>query len=243
MAFVHGRLTDFLLNQYDLTRYFKMLRTKGDVELLDGTTFGAAAKEFAGGFRGGEVSGEGLFLATAALVADADQVLDAALGAAVQPIGTLGFAGLDTLGNACKLFQGDEQQKDVNSSIQDLVMISAQFLASEGIRHGVVLAPIASYSATGDGASVDNAAASLNGAVAHLHVTTETGTTPTIDWKVQHSTDNAVWVDLITFAQATGLTSERKTVTGTINRYLRAIRTVAGTDSPAFTCALAIARL
>jgi len=362
MAFIHGRLTDFLLNQYNLTRFFKMLRTKGDVDLLDGTTFGASAKEYAGGFFGGEVSGEGLFLATDPLVADADQVLDAALGSATHSIGTIGPAGLDSVGSVCKLFEGDEQQKDVNSSIKNLVMITAQWLASEGVRRGVVLAPIATYAPggtaqvetatvigtiTGDGnasvvvtaagmtgspitvpvavlngdtasvvggkirtalglnanivayftisgsganiiltrraaaandgtlnvsidndtctglttaatsanttagvapvtialASVNNLAATTNGAVAHLHVTSKSGTSPTINWKVQHSADNSLWVDLMTFTQATDLTSERIAVTGTVNQYLRATRLGGGSNSPSFECALAIARL
>lgn len=362
MAFVHGRYTDFLLNQYNLTRYFKSLRTKGDVELVDGTTFGASAKEFAGGFRGGEVAGEGLFLATDALVTDANQVLDAALGAAVQPIGTIGPAGLDSIGSVCKLFQGDEQQHDVISDIKNLVMISAQFLASEGVRFGKVLAPIGSVTpngtlqvetatvvgtVTGDGnaavivtaagmtnspktipvavlntdtasvvggkirtalgadvdviafftvsgaganviltrraaaandatlnisidndtctgltaaptssnttagvastaqngTSVNNLAATTNGAVAHLHVLSKSGTSPTVTWKVQHSADDSLWVDLMTFTAATAETSQRIAVTGTVNQYLRATRVVGGSNSPAFECALAIARL
>lgn len=363
-TFVHGRRTDFLLNQYNLTRYFKLLRTKADVDLLDATTFGASAKEYQGGFFGGDVSGEGLFEATNALIVGANEVLDAALGAAVQPIGTIGPAGLDAVGSVCKLFQGDEQQHDVNSTIQNLVMITAQFLASEGVRRGVVLAPIGSYSPGGTaqvetatvvgtidvagagdaevivtaagmtnspkavsvavanddtdaqvatkiraalaldadvsafftisgagadviltrraaadndatlniaidndtctgltaaptsadttagvapaatpGASVDNGAATTNGAVAHLHVLSKSGTSPTVTWKVQHSADDSMWVDLMTFTAATDKTSQRLAVTGTVNRYLRASRIAGGSNSPSFEAALAIARL
>lgn len=243
MAFQHGKKVDFLLDKYNLTRYFKALTTKGEVDLLDATTFGSTAKEFQGGFPGGEVSGEGLFEAADPLVVGADEVLDAAIGAAVQPIGTIGPAGMDAVGDIVKMFRGDEQEKSVNTSIQELIMITAQFLASEGIRRGIALAPIANYSTTGNGVSVDNAALTSNGAVAHLHVTSKAGTTPTIDWKVQHSVDDSVWVDLFTFTQATDKTSQRMAVAGTVNRYLRAIRTVAGTAGPNFDCALAVARL
>jgi hypothetical protein len=31
-TFKHGRVTDLLFDQYDLTRFFKMVRTKGDVD-------------------------------------------------------------------------------------------------------------------------------------------------------------------------------------------------------------------
>lgn len=243
MPFIHGKKTDFLLDKYNLTRYFKSLNTKSDQDLLDATTFGAASKEYQAGFRGGQVSGEGLFEAIDPLVVGAAEVLDAAIGQAVQPIGTIGPAGIDAVGDLVKMFQGDEQQHDVNITIQNLAMITAGFLATEGVRGGVTLAPIAAYTATGNGASVDNAALTSNGAVAHLHVTSKAGTTPSIDWKVQHSVDNSVWVDLFTFTQATDKTSQRMTVTGTVNRYLRAIRTVAGTGGPSFDCAVACARL
>jgi hypothetical protein len=69
------------------------------------------------------------------------------------------------------------------------------------------------------------------------------GTTPTITWKVQHSVDNSVWIDLMTFTLANDATSERETVSGTVNRYLRAIRTVGGSGGPTFECALSVARL
>lgn len=362
MSFVHGKNTDFLLNRYNLTRFFKSLRTKGDVDVVESTHFRSEAKEYQGGFFGGEVSAEGLFSAIDPLIVDAAQVLDAALGASTKPIGTIGPAGLDTLGNACKLFQGDEQQHDVNAEIQNLVMISAGFLASEGVRRGVVLAPIASYvpngtqqvetatvlgTVTGDGnaavvvtaagmtnspktipvavlntdtaavvggkirtalaadvdvngyfvvsgaganviltrraaaandatlnisidndtctglttagtssnttagvasthqvgTAVNNGAATTNGAVAHLHVLSKSGTSPTIVWKVQHSVDNSTWVDLMTFSSASDITEQRIAVTGTVNQYLRATRLVGGSNSPAFQSALAIARL
>ena len=241
--FSHGRRAAVLIDKYNLTRFFKSSRIKTGLDVLDGTCFGAESKEYGTGFAGGDVSLEGLFKAIDPLIVDAAEVLSAALDAAIQPIVSIGPAGIDAVGDTVKMFQGDEQQHDVVASIQDLTMITAQFLASEGIRTGTALAPIANYSTTGNGASVDNAAASSNGAVAHLHVTSAEGTTPTIDWKVQHSVDNAVWVDLITFTQATDKTQERLSVAGTVNRYLRAIRTVGGTDSPNFDCALAVARL
>lgn len=244
MAFSHGRKTDVLVNEYDLTRFFKMVRPKVEIEVLDGTCFAASAKEFGLGFPGGDCSLEGLFKPIDPDIVGAEEVLQAAIDQdASSSIVSIGPAGIDAVGDVVKMFQGDEQQHDVITSIQSLVMITAQFLASEGIRSGKALAPIANYSTTGNGTAVDNAAATTNGAVAHLHVTSADGTTPTIDWKVQHSVDNSTWVDLITFTQATDITVERLTVSGTVNRYLRAVRTIGGSASPNFDCALAVARL
>lgn len=243
MAFTHGRKADVLIDEFNLTRFFKMCRIKNELEVVDGTCFGSTAKEYGVGFPGGDCSLEGLFKAIDPLIVDAAEVLSDAIGSANSPIVSIGPAGIDAVGDVVRMFQGDEQQHDVVASIQNLTMITAQFLASQGIRRGLALAPIANYSASGNGASVDNTLASDNGAVAHLHVTSAAGTTPTIDWIVQHSVDNAVWVDLITFTQATDVTVERLSVTGTVNRYLRAKRTIGGTGSPNFDCAVAVARL
>jgi hypothetical protein len=82
-----------------------------------------------------------------------------------------------------------------------------------------LLHPLGAETGAGSGTSVDNAASSANGGRGNLHVTAATGSGTV---KVQHSTDNAVWADLVTFTAATGATSETKEVTGTVNRYLRA---------------------
>jgi len=166
------------------------------------------------------------------------------IGAASQPILTIGPPpGLAAIGDVAKMMLADLTSHNVDSSIQNLTVTSAQFLACEGLRRGLVLAPLGVYSTTGNGASIDNGAATTNGLVAHLHTTTKAGTTPTLDWKVQHSVDNSTWVDLITFAQVTDKNVQRLSATGTVNRYLRAIRTIGGSGGPAFTSALAAARL
>lgn len=84
---------------------------------------------------------------------------------------------------------------------------------------GVLLHPSGAETGTGTGASVDNAASSANGGRGNLHVIAVSGT-----WtlKVQHSTDDSVWADLVTFTSATSIFGETKEVAGTVNRYLRA---------------------
>src|ERR1041384_7121968 len=134
--FTHGRKADVLINQYNLTRFFKMARTKVEAEVLDGTCFGADSKEYGLGFPGGDCSLEGLFKAIDPLVVGAEEVLQGAITATVSPIVSIGPAGIDAIGDVVKMFQGDEQQHDVVTSIQSLVMITAQFLASEGIQSG-----------------------------------------------------------------------------------------------------------
>jgi hypothetical protein len=106
----------------------------------------------------------------------------------------------------------------------------------------VLLVPKAARTATGNGTSHDNGAATTNGAVAHQHVFAKSGTTPTLDQKIQHSSDNSTFVDLIAFSQKTAAGSERVAVTGAINRYTREAHTITGT-TPSFTGAVSLARL
>jgi hypothetical protein len=87
--------------------------------------------------------------------------------------------------------------------------------------------------------SVDETAATTGGAVAHLHVTAFDGTSVTIT--VQHSEDNSVWVDLLTFTAVTGVTKERVELAAgtTVNRYVRAIISAGTWTSVTFTVAFA----
>jgi hypothetical protein len=103
---------------------------------------------------------------------------------------------------------------------------------------GTLLAPLATVTTATNGTSVDNAASTANGMRANLHVTAVTGTGGTV--KVQHSSDNSTWVDFHTFTAATAATSQTKTATGTVNRYLRSVITPVA--SSGLTCVVGAAR-
>jgi hypothetical protein len=76
-----------------------------------------------------------------------------------------------------------------------------------------------------------------------VHTTAIAGAAPSVVWKIQHSTDNSTWADLVTFAASTAVGFERVEVAAgtTVNRYLRAIRTFGGTTT-SITSAVAFAR-
>lgn len=69
---------------------------------------------------------------------------------------------------------------------------------------------------------VDNGASSADGATADLHVPALTlGGYTDVTIKVRDSTDDVTYADLITFTNVSAAgTAERKTVAGTVNRYL-----------------------
>jgi hypothetical protein len=101
------------------------------------------------------------------------------------------------------------------------------------LQHGTI-----TNSLTGTGVLDPSAALSTAACAGTLHVWSATST-DTYVVKIQHSSNNSSWTDLITFA-ATGttLTSERiQVASGTINKYRRVLATRTGTagDTLGFT--------
>ena len=107
---------------------------------------------------------------------------------------------------------------------------------------GRVLAPKTTFTITTNSTSIDDLASSANGLHAFLHVfTAETVGSWAI--KLQHSSNDADWSDLITFTSTgVAVTGEQKTVTGTVNRYLRAQWTYTGGGSTNLSAAMVAAR-
>lgn len=220
-TFRHGKNTITAVGKYDLTTFFTSATTTNSVETVDSTTFGSANKSYVVGQKEGTVSFEGLWTGVADEV---DAALLAALGGSTPTPITVGPEGA-AIGRKAKLLDANETSYEVSSAIADLVSISAEAQATDGLDGGVLLAAQQAVTATVDNASVDNSASSANGGVAHLHVTANTRDgAATI--KVQHSSDNSTWVDLVTFTATTSATttSQRSVVAAgtTVNRYLRA---------------------
>lgn len=244
MAGKKGRNASVLLNEYDLSRYLKKVAPSVAVEMLDGTAFQPPGghKEKIPGESDAKLGAEGFFHASDGTDPDKlDDILHNIRGSETPSVLTAAPEGADLVGKRALLLLVDESNYSIDTVVGQLIMAQAEFESSlSGLEPGVVLHEVAAETATGSSTSADNGAATTNGAVAHLHVTSATAS-DTLDVLVQHSVDNSVWVDLVTFTQATDETSERLEVTGTVNRYVRARRVIGGTG-PSFSFAVAFAR-
>ena len=232
MAFVRGAAAKIMHGAFDLSGYFRDFDHPSEADVEGTTTFGKTAKTYAVTLTDSTLALEGLWDGSVDAV---DAVLAPVLGGAAKPV-TLGLDGLAN-GKRAKLLDAISVKYQVKGSVGGMVEVTAEFQANEGAAAGVSLLDLGSQAATANGSSIDNSASSAAGGAANLHVVSGTGS---LTAKVQHSTDNNTWADLITFAAATGATSEHKRVTGTVNRYVRA--TWAITTGP-FTFTLAFARL
>jgi hypothetical protein len=230
-TFRHGKNTIVMFDKYDLSTYFNMATTSAMAEPVDTTTFGSANKTYAVGMKDATVSFEGLWDGSTDAV---DEVLSAAVTATADKVITVGSEGA-AIGRRAKLINSIESSYEIKTAVADMVTISAEVQASGikgGLDGGVLLAAQQTVSSVTANTSVDNAASSANGGVAHLHVTTNSRDgAATI--KVQHSANNSTWADLVVFTATTSTTttSQRVEVAAgtTVNRYIRAnVSAIAG---------------
>lgn len=243
MAFNAGTEAKVYVNGYDLSGYLKSAAVNAGREMYDSTTLGDTDREYVGGLGDATFSADGLFEADSA-APKIDDILAAALDLAASVILTHLPYG-DGLGNRGVGIDGDEATYDISSPVDDLVSVTVEVQSSVGAEPIKVLHPHGAETITGNGTGVDNGASSSDGGSGYLQVTAHDRTdgNETADIKVQHSVDDVTYADLITFTQIASATpqAQRVAVTGTVNRYVRDNRTMAGT-TPSTTYHLAFSR-
>lgn len=248
-TFVHGKDTAVYIDEFDLTSYFTDSSVSLENEVSETTAFGDANKTFITGLRAGTISLSGLW---AADTDGSDEELQALLGNSTTPIITI-REGSAAIGSRAIIAQANETSYAITSPVADVHTVVADFECTPNqvsnltfaLAGGVQLTAGASiaHGSLGNLSSVDNGASSANGGAGTLHVPTNTISGGATTIKIQHSTNNSTWADLITFTNvaATTATSEIKAVSGTVNRYLRATASTAG-SSGSITFMVAFAR-
>jgi hypothetical protein len=209
-----------------------------ELEALDSTTFGATAKAYIPGLEDATLSAEGLFDGAAGAV---DAVFQAALRGHAPVVWNWLPSG-DIDGNFGYGFLALETNYEIEAPVDDLVSVSVEAQSNVGLERVQVLAPLAARTASGNGTSHDNGAATSKGGVGYLQVTAASGTSPSLTVRIQHSADGVTWADLIIFTAVTaGNNAQRIAVAGTVNRYVRAAWMISGTG-PSFTFFAAFGR-
>lgn len=240
MAFIHGKSAQVVHGAFDLSAFLNDASASNDVEVSETTSFGSSAKSYLVGLKDGTVSASGMFDGTA--TSGIDEVLDATIGSdSLAPV-TVGYDGT-TLGNRVTLLKAKTTSYEISVPVGDVVAVSYSAQADGGLDQGVSLAALTSVSATTTGTAHDNSASSANGGVGQVHVTANTRNA-NVTIKIAHSADNSTFADLTTFTvvPTTVTTSERNIVASgtTVNRYLRAVATLAaGTGSVTYQVSFA----
>jgi hypothetical protein len=233
MAFQHGKSGAIMFGSYDVSQYLKDVSSSQSVEPAETTGFGSTAKSYIVGLEDANISMSGMWEGSAT---GSDAIFSGVVGSSTNNIVTVYPAGAGTVGNRTIMVAGKLTSYEATAAVADVVTASAEIQADGGKEAGVGLTTSTALTTTLTGTAVDNAASTTNGGVAHLHITANTMNNTTIA-KVQHSADNSTWADLsgATFAtvSATSIANERLVVAAgtTVNRYIRAIVTFAGTGS------------
>lgn len=247
-TFIHGKNTAVYVDEFDLTSYFTDVSITQENDVAETTAFGDTNKKYLLGLRNGSLSMSGMWSAD---TDGSDEELQALLGNATTPILTV-REGSAAIGSGAVIAQANETNYAISSPVADVHTVTADFECTPNqvsnltfaIAGGVQLTAGASiaHGALGNLSSVDNSASSANGGAATLHIPTNTVNGNTTI-KVQHSANDSTWADLISFTVvgASTKTSELKAVSGTVNRYLRATASTAG-SSGSITFMVAFAR-
>lgn len=238
MAKVLGASAKAFVGAYDLSSYVNHISVAKSQDLKPSATMGDGAAEYTPGLQDGDAVLTGFEDANTSSAID--DVVDAAFTAgATGTVCTLSPSGT-TAGNRAWIFIAKEGNAKVGSQIAELTTLEAVLKADGGIDAGIFLRALAAATATADSASINNSAATTNGGVASIHVTAINLTSATV--KVQHSTNDSVWADLVTFSIGSTITSALTVVAAgtTVRQYLRvSISAFSGTT---FTFTVAFAR-
>lgn len=225
MAFRNAQQARAYVGILGASAYLRSLSIDATNDALDTTTINDTTKQFIVGQNSSTLSLDGPLDVDASSNGQWDALTDqkqstTPLPITIMPLGTDGAAWM---------FESVETNLSAMAGVGNTVdwSMSAQTTGITDLA-GVVLENNTTITNTANGSSNDLTAQTTNGGVAHLHVTafaTATSDTITIE---DSSTGSSGWATIVTFAAATGVTSERVEITGTVKQYLRVVDTVVG---------------
>jgi hypothetical protein len=215
-TFRHGKRTVVLLNGTDMSPFLNEATQTQEIETAETTTFADDDKTYITGLGDGTANAS-------------NDVLSGAIGQEDNTFTVLPEGA--TAGSRSIIANGQLTSYEVSSPVGDVVAISAEVQADGGLFSGLALNGLLNTGTSASLSGINDGAATSGGGLFNLHVTDNTRDgAATV--KVQHSADNATWVDLVTFTavSASSTTGESITSTGTVNQYLRAAHSLAGSS-------------
>ena len=216
MAKTSGLGVRIYANGYDLNTDVNALSGIGSTQtLLDVTPLSKSAAERIIGLGDSTLTVNGWFDNAAGMSHDAFK----SIAGDSEVIMTMGTSRGDA---ACGMV-ADQSSYNIDRSQGSAIATTVEFSTSDGagLNWGVVLTdgPEQTDSSATNSTAVDNTSSSASGGIGLISVESIASGTATV--KVQHSSDNVTFADLITFTGVTARTSEAISATGTVNRYVR----------------------
>jgi hypothetical protein len=243
VVFNHSKNTRVYANNFGLSSAFSSVTFDHSVDIAEVTTFDDSDRTYIPGVRDGSLSMDGYHDGS---TAETDRKLQALAGGNAV-VATIGMPD-DSAGSRAMLINGRVTNWTVTSPAGDVVKANVSVGFSSQAWSGVWLSSRATRATATTGATVTlpGSSASTRGAIAHLHVFTNTTSATTaveFSGNIQDSSNGSVWADLINFTNVSSTsttgTHERATVTGTVYDRARFRADVQGSTSVEYACALA----
>lgn len=232
-----GKNVVVLHDQYNLTTSLDSGDVSASVDSLETTTFSNDSKTYTPGVRDGSISVEGFSDNSSATGIDSIQFADLGNTSTLVTLSTN-----TTAGSTAYLADTTQSTWSATTEVTGLNRISGEYqTTSDGVDYGILVLPVTTAAASANGAGYNRGTGktSSGGNVAFLHVTAASGTSPTLDAVVQMDTNSSFTspTTLITFSQATAITSQRIENTTSTEQYVRVVYTIGG-STPSFTFAV-----
>jgi hypothetical protein len=231
MVFRHGRKTGIIVGTTNLTGFLNEASASASVETAETTTYGKDSKTYIIGIKDGTFSLSGMFDGGVDAIDDVFSSL-AGINQSAPIFVQQGYATTDEPGIPATFAIGHLTSYETSAPLGDVVSVSAEINAEEGLYAGLILHDPtdeihAGFQRTAavldlNNSSVDAGASTSNGMRAQVHFLVNSldgGTVLTIE----DSPDNSTWTTLATFATAAAatLSTEQISATGTVERYVR----------------------
>ena len=216
MANVHGKDIAVFLGDTDVYQYLNANSNTVNSELADISAYQDEDRNYLGGLITGQAVLGGHFDNASGAIADE---LENSLKTATL-LSTVYGAALSDRWWGMRIQASDYS---ISDPVGDVVVVGYTAQADDGVSRGTILHPLANVeTGADDETSVDQTTATSGGCVAFLHVTAFSGTDITI--LIEDAASDAGYATLVTFTQATGITSERVEIAAaatTPNRWVK----------------------
>ena len=231
MAKVMSKEAAFWLGGYDLAEDTTNLEIASLCGDLESTTMPQAAQRFIAGNFSGEFSHDGLFDDRAGGI----NVAGAAL-IGTTPVVTVAVE--DVAGKRAMSGLVLHTAYTTPATLGGLIVARITGVTDNKVEIALVLQEKVAKTGNFDSASVNNNGSSANGGVGFLHVFAANGTADVV---IEESPDDGVepFATKLTFAQFSGISSERVSVSGTVEQYLRVALTLGTATSVTYAVTFA----
>lgn len=241
VTYVHGKGAALLHGVMDLSPWIRDAKMSAKIDTSDTSHFGSNSKTYIIGQNDGLLSFSGMYDGNKVAQQTVTGINEYLSGVVVSdeaggnPYPVAFAPGGIASGSTAYTGLAKQTDYEIATPIADVEVINGSIQLTGGFNPGEFLSSTATISATTNFTGVDDLALSTKGAFFTLHVLSNTMTGAST-FKIQHSTDNATWADLLTtYTSVPTVTLSAQSgliATGTtINRYLRLVATLSGTGA------------